>query len=220
MGSTSHATDTGGFLLGYRYHFNRWLAADASYATPGTRNRTSLPPASSVCKLSAPGHGALVVTAPHRIFRLAPYASPYRCPRVDPTVMQADLFPEHRVSRKLRLSTEAAPTTPQQATSHFAPNTVSFVYGRPDFDLAALHSGTTTHTAQPPRYRLSLLKQPYRDCRGTRVTSTREPDRGKSGPGHNHGTVVSEAKTIPAEGWAVCVVVPECSAARSKSGRP
>jgi hypothetical protein len=30
-GINQHATDTGGFLLGYRYHFNRWLAADASY---------------------------------------------------------------------------------------------------------------------------------------------------------------------------------------------
>src|SRR6266446_449759 len=38
--------------------------------------------------------------------------------------MQADLFPEHRVSRKLRLSTEAAPTTTSAGTSHFAPNTV------------------------------------------------------------------------------------------------
>src|SRR5467141_3452772 len=30
-GINQHATDTGGFLLSYRYHFNRWLAADASY---------------------------------------------------------------------------------------------------------------------------------------------------------------------------------------------
>ena len=30
-GINQHATDTGGFLVSYRYHFNRWLAADASY---------------------------------------------------------------------------------------------------------------------------------------------------------------------------------------------
>jgi hypothetical protein len=30
-GIDQHATDTGGVLLSYRYHFNRWLAADASY---------------------------------------------------------------------------------------------------------------------------------------------------------------------------------------------
>src|SRR5580700_5336639 len=30
-GLSQHSTDTGGFLVGYRLHFNRWLAADASY---------------------------------------------------------------------------------------------------------------------------------------------------------------------------------------------
>jgi len=30
-GISRHATDTGGFLIGYRYNFNRWLAAEANY---------------------------------------------------------------------------------------------------------------------------------------------------------------------------------------------
>src|ERR1700757_1003591 len=30
-GIRQHATDTGGFLIGYRYNFNRWLAAEANY---------------------------------------------------------------------------------------------------------------------------------------------------------------------------------------------
>lgn len=30
-GINQHSTDTGGILASYRYHFNRWLAADASY---------------------------------------------------------------------------------------------------------------------------------------------------------------------------------------------
>jgi len=30
-GFGQHSTDTGGFLISYRYHSNRWLAADASY---------------------------------------------------------------------------------------------------------------------------------------------------------------------------------------------
>src|SRR5260370_41518863 len=30
-GIRQHATDTGGFLVGYRYNFNRWLAAQANY---------------------------------------------------------------------------------------------------------------------------------------------------------------------------------------------
>src|SRR5439155_423629 len=30
-GITQHSTNSGGLLVGYRFHFNRWLAADASY---------------------------------------------------------------------------------------------------------------------------------------------------------------------------------------------
>src|ERR1700746_3330496 len=30
-GTFESATNTGGFLLGYRYNFNRWLAAEANY---------------------------------------------------------------------------------------------------------------------------------------------------------------------------------------------
>src|ERR1700720_3930801 len=30
-GTFQHSTNTGGFLLNYRFHINRWLAAEASY---------------------------------------------------------------------------------------------------------------------------------------------------------------------------------------------
>lgn len=31
QGTTERGTETGGFLVGYRYHFNRWLGAEALY---------------------------------------------------------------------------------------------------------------------------------------------------------------------------------------------
>src|SRR5215468_5230903 len=31
QGTTQRGTDNGGVLVGYRYHFNRWLAADGVY---------------------------------------------------------------------------------------------------------------------------------------------------------------------------------------------
>src|SRR5882724_4883460 len=31
QGISRTATDTGGFLVGYRYHFNRWLSGEANY---------------------------------------------------------------------------------------------------------------------------------------------------------------------------------------------
>src|SRR6266404_6896083 len=30
-GTLQHSTNSGGFLINYRYHFNNWLAAEASY---------------------------------------------------------------------------------------------------------------------------------------------------------------------------------------------
>src|SRR3981081_1747909 len=30
-GTLQHSTDTGGFLVNYRFHFNGWLGAEASY---------------------------------------------------------------------------------------------------------------------------------------------------------------------------------------------
>src|ERR1700724_3246302 len=73
-GINQHATDTGGFLLSYRYHFNRWLAADASYGY--ARNTQQNFTSSGPFGVQANVHqvtGALVATAPRRIFKLHPY---------------------------------------------------------------------------------------------------------------------------------------------------
>jgi len=95
--------------------------------------------------------GALVVTAPHRIFRLPPTSSPVPVPSCLTLPVNAGgiCFRRHRVSRKLRLSTGGG--ADYDLSRHFTLRAEyrGFVYGRPDFDLAALHSGTTTHTAQP-----------------------------------------------------------------------
>ena len=150
-GINQHATDTGGFLLSYRYHFNRWLAADASYGY--ARNTQQNFTSSSQFGVQANVHqatGALVVTAPHRIFRLAPYVLAGtgalvfdRTGNAGGSVSGAQSQSkaafvygggaDYDLSRHLTLRAEYR----------------GFVYGRPDFDLAALHSGTTTHTAQP-----------------------------------------------------------------------
>src|SRR5712692_9649152 len=73
-GINQHATDTGGFLLNYRYHFNRWLAADASYgyARNTQQNFTSSGPFSVQANVHQ-ATGALVVTVPRRVFKLNPY---------------------------------------------------------------------------------------------------------------------------------------------------
>ena len=74
-GLNQHATDTGGLLVSYRYHFNRWLAADASYGYDRNtqQNFSSTAGASNVQANVHQATGALVVTVPRRVLKLSPY---------------------------------------------------------------------------------------------------------------------------------------------------
>jgi len=150
-GINQHATDTGGFLLSYRYHFNRWLAADASYGY--ARNTQQNFTSSSQFGVQANVHqatGALVVTAPHRIFRLAPYVLAGTGALVfDPTGNAGGSVSGAQSQSKAAFVYGSG--ADYDLSRHFTLRAEyrGFVYGRPDFDLAALHSGTTTHTAQP-----------------------------------------------------------------------
>ena len=150
-GINQHATDTGGFLLSYRYHFNRWLAADASYGY--ARNTQQNFTSSSQFGVQANVHqatGALVVTAPHRIFRLAPYVLAGTGALVfDPTGNAGGSVSGAQSQSKAAFVYGGG--ADYDLSRHFTVRAEyrGFVYGRPDFDLAALHSGTTTHTAQP-----------------------------------------------------------------------
>ena len=150
-GINQHATDAGGFLLSYRYHFNRWLAADASYGY--ARNTQQNFTSSSQFGVEANMHqatGALVVTAPHRIFRLAPYVLAGTGALVfDPTGNAGGSVSGAQSQSKAAFVYGGG--ADYDLSRHFTLRAEyrGFVYGRPDFDLAALHSGTTTHTAQP-----------------------------------------------------------------------
>jgi len=150
-GINQHATDAGGFLLSYRYHFNRWLAADASYGY--ARNTQQNFTSSRQFGVQANVHqatGALVVTAPHRIFRLAPYVLAGTGALVfDPTGNAGGSVSGAQSQSKAAFVYGGG--ADYDLSRHFTLRAEyrGFVYGRPDFDLAALHSGTTTHTAQP-----------------------------------------------------------------------
>jgi opacity protein-like surface antigen len=150
-GLFQHSTDAGGFLVSYRFHFNRWLAADTSYGyARNTLESSGFGGASSVQSNVHQATGALVVTVPRTIFRLKPYVLAGAGALVfDPTGNAGGVVPgatsqakaafvygggvDYVVVRHLSLRLEYR----------------GFVYGRPDFGLAALNSGSTTHTAQP-----------------------------------------------------------------------
>ncbi len=130
-GLTQHSTNTGGFLVSYRYHFYRWLAADASYGYARNTQQKFTP--GGALDVQANVHqttGALVVNLPRRIFRLNPYLLAGAGALVfDPNGGGADFA----VSKHLALRAEYR----------------GFVYKRPDFGLVGLNSNVTTHTAQP-----------------------------------------------------------------------
>jgi opacity protein-like surface antigen len=150
-GNSQHSTDTGGFLASYRYHFNRWLAGDATYGY--ARNTLQNVTTTSVLNVQSNIHqatGALVVTFPVTIARLKPYALAGAGALVfDPTGNPGGFVPgagrqtkgafvygggaEVRIMRHVSLLLEYR----------------GLVYKRPDFGLAALNSDATTHTAQP-----------------------------------------------------------------------
>src|SRR3981189_3155869 len=43
QGIRQHGTDTGGFLVGYRYNLNRWLAAETNYGFVRNTQQYSAP---------------------------------------------------------------------------------------------------------------------------------------------------------------------------------
>jgi opacity protein-like surface antigen len=150
-GINQHATDTGGFLVSYRYHFNRWLGADASYgyARNTQQNVTSAGPLGVQANVHQ-ATGALVLAVPHQIFRLNPYVLAGGGALIfDPTGNSGGSV--------AGASTQTKPAflygggADYELSKHFILRAEyrGYVYGRPDFGLNALHSGATTHSAQP-----------------------------------------------------------------------
>jgi opacity protein-like surface antigen len=150
-GINQHATDAGGFLISYRYHFNRWLAADGSYGY--ARNTQQNFSSSGPLSVQANVHqatGALVITVPRRVFKLHPYALAGAGALVfDPTGNRGGFVSGAQSQAKAAFVYGGG--ADYELTKHFTLRAEyrGFVYERPDFDLATLRSGATTHTAQP-----------------------------------------------------------------------
>jgi len=144
-------TDSGGLLVSYRYHFNRWLAADGSYGY--TRNTLQNFTSTSAFNVQANTHqitGALVVASPRTFFGLSPYAL------VGAGALTFDpITPPVGILLFTELQTKAAFIYGGGAdinlTRRFALRFQyrGLVYKRPDFGLASWKSNATAHSAQP-----------------------------------------------------------------------
>jgi len=146
-----HSTNSGGFLVSYRFHFNRWFGADVSYGW----NRDTQQNISSTGSLN-------VQSNVHQATVAAVMNLPWKSARINPYVLAG-------TGALVFAPTQAAGATVAGAGNQAKATFVygggvnydfskhltfrleyrGLVYGRPDFGVNALRSGLTTNTAQP-----------------------------------------------------------------------
>jgi opacity protein-like surface antigen len=152
QGTTQRGTESGGFLVGYRYHFNRWLAAESVYGY--SRNTQQYFGTAGFSRVQSNIHqatGGFVVSLPMPAsFRISPYVLAEGGALVfDPTGS----------------SFGAAVGAQRQAVGVFAygggidypvikhlslrAEYRGLVYNTPDFGVSGLNTDKVTHTAQP-----------------------------------------------------------------------
>jgi outer membrane immunogenic protein len=148
-GIQQHATDTGGFLLGYRYNINRWLAAEANY---GYDRNTQLYFGAAGARVESDIHqitGSAVVKLP-RLARLQPYALAGGGALIfDPTGNSGGNLTgattETRGAFVYGAGADYAFTRHISLRAEYR----GYVYKAPDFNLAGLNTDSWTHIAQP-----------------------------------------------------------------------
>jgi outer membrane immunogenic protein len=148
-GVRDRVTNTGGFLIGYRYNINRWLAAEANY---GYDRNTQIYFGSGLGRVQSNVHqvtGDAVVKLP-RFLRLQPYAlAGGGALMFDPTGNAGGSFTGATWETKGAFVYGAG--ADYAFTKHLSLRAEyrGYVYKAPDFNLAGLNTNAWTHTAQP-----------------------------------------------------------------------
>jgi len=148
-GVHDRATNTGGFLVGYRYNINRWLAAEANY---GYDRNTQMYFGSTAARIESNVHqftGSAVVKLPG-LGRIQPFALAGGGALVfDPTGNSGGTFvgatSEARGAFLYGVGADYA------FTRHFSFRAEyrGLVYKAPSFNLAGLNTDSWTNVAQP-----------------------------------------------------------------------
>ena len=151
QGVSRTTSDTGGFVIGYRYHFNRWLAGEANYGYD--RNTQKYFGGFGASRVQANVHAAtadLVVNLPLRISRISTYALAGGGGLVfDPTGNNGGFVPGADTQARGAFLYGAG--ADYALSRHFSLRAEyrGFVYKNPDFGLRTLDTNSWTHTAQP-----------------------------------------------------------------------
>ncbi len=149
-GIHNRASETGGFLVGYRYNLNPWLAAEANYGY--ARNTQGFFVPFGAARVQTDVHqitGAAVVKLPH-IFRLYPYVLGGGGALVfDPTGNTGGAFPGATQQTQGTFLYGAGADYPFTRHLSLRAEYRGFVYKAPSFNLASLNTDSWTHVAQP-----------------------------------------------------------------------
>ena len=151
QGNLQRSTETGGFTVGYRYHINRWLAAEGNYGYD--RNTQQYFNGFGESRVQANVHavtGDLVLSLPLPIKRVSTYALAGGGGLIfDPTGNSGGFVPGADTQRRGAFLYGGG--ADYSLTRHFSLRAEyrGFVYKSPDFGVASLRTDSWTHTAQP-----------------------------------------------------------------------
>ena len=150
-GTLQHSTDTGGFLVNYRFRLNGWLAAEANYGYVRDTQQNFTPSGNFGIQSNVhQATGALVVNIPVYVHRVRPYVLAGAGALVfDPTNAAGGFV--SGAQRQARPAFVYGGGVDYKLVRHVALRLEyrGFVYDRPDFGIAALSSNVTAHTAEP-----------------------------------------------------------------------
>jgi outer membrane immunogenic protein len=150
-GISQRATEAGGLLVGYRYHFNDWIAAEANYGY--SRNTQSFLSSNGLSRIQSNMHeatAAFVVTPPVVGEKLKPFLLAGSGALVfDPTNNVRALVPS--AQRRAKAAFLYGGGVDYDLTHHIALRAEyrGLVYKTPDFNIPALNADKVTHVAQP-----------------------------------------------------------------------
>lgn len=152
QGNLQRSTETGGFLVGYRFHFNRWLAAETVYGY--NRNSQQFFTGSGVSRVQANAHqatGGVVVNLPlPSRFRVSPYVLAEGGALVfDPTGNAFASIAGAQTQTKGVFVYGGGADFPIVKHVSLRAEYRGLVYNAPDFGFRNLNTNTVTHTAQP-----------------------------------------------------------------------
>jgi opacity protein-like surface antigen len=151
QGVSRTTTDTGGFLVGYRYHFKRWLAGEANYGY--NRDTQRYFSAGGLSRVQADVHAAtadVVISLPFAIGRFNPYVLGgggslvfHPTGNVGGFMSGADTQAKGAFLYGVGVN--------YTLTKHFSLRGEyrGYVYKDADFGVRALNTDSWTHTAQP-----------------------------------------------------------------------